>query len=75
MQVTGEEARTAIARLLMEKVRRDRYPSTTQMSIIEETIPPALVRDYLNILLEKVLKDQQPSIPMMRRIQRIAQQL
>jgi hypothetical protein len=75
MQVSGEEARTAIARLLIEKVRRDKYPSATQMSIIEATITPPLVREYLNMLLEKVLMDEHPSIPMLRRIQRISMDL
>ena len=72
MQLSGEEARAAIARLLIERVRADKYPSATHMSIIEGTIPRALVRDYLNMLLEKVLMDEHPSIPMLRRIQRIA---
>ena len=73
--VIGEEARNAIARLLLEKVRQDKHPSTTQMDIIEQMMPPYLLRDYLNVLLEKVMTDSTPSIPMLRRLTRIAAQL
>ena len=73
--LVGEEARNAIARLLIEKVRQDKYPSTTQMEIIEQILPSYLLRDYLNVLLEKVMTDTSPSIPMLRRLTRIAAQL
>lgn len=71
----GEEARTAISRLLIEKVRHDKYPSRTHMELIEQVVPPDLIRDYLNVLLEKVAVDTSPSIPMLQRIARISQQL
>ena len=73
--LVGEEARNAIARLLIEKVRQDKYPSTTQIEIIEQIVPSYLLRDYLNVLLEKVMTDSTPSIPMLRRLTRIAAQL
>jgi len=71
----GEEARNAIARLLIERVRQDKYPSATHMDLIEQTMPPYLMRDYLNVLLEKVVRDTWPSIPMIHRITRISQEL
>jgi len=71
----GEEARNAISRILLEKVRQDRYPSVTQMEMIEQLMPPYLLRDYLNVLLEKVVLDSRPSIPLMRRIAKISQQI
>jgi hypothetical protein len=71
----GEEARNAIVRLLLERVRHDKYPSASQMQMIEQLMPPYLLRDYLNILLEKVASDSSPSIPLMNRIARISQQL
>jgi hypothetical protein len=73
--VSREEAQTALARVLMEKIREDTYPSSTQMEIVERTITPPLARDYLNILLETVLSDPAPSVPMIRRIQRFADSL
>jgi hypothetical protein len=70
--MNGIEARALYSRLLMERVRADRYPSWTQMEILEQVLPPQLVPEYLEILLEKVMNDRWPSPPMMRRIQRVA---
>ena len=71
----GDEARNAVARLLIERVRQDRYPSATHMDLIEQIMPPWLLRDYLNVLLEKLARDTWPSIPLMHRITRISQGL
>lgn len=73
--LTREEVQTALAHLLLDKVRQDHYPSTTQMDMLEEILPPDLVRDYVNILLEKTLTSRFPSIPLLRRLQRITQTL
>ena len=67
-----QEAQTALSRLLLERVRHDTHPSATHMALLEQTMPPELAREYLNVLLEKVLSDRSPSVPMLRRIQRIA---
>jgi hypothetical protein len=76
IQLTSRhEARTALSRVLLEKIRTDAYPSVTQMDILEETIPPQLMREYLSILLEKILRERFPSIPMLRRIQKVAMRL
>src|SRR5690349_10642065 len=73
--VIGEQARNAIVRLLLERVRQDKHPSRTHMELIEELMPPYLLRDYLNVLLEKVAVDSSPSLPLIQRIARISQQL
>jgi len=73
--MTREEANGWLASMLMEKVRDDRYPSATQMAIIEEILPREMVSDYLEILIEKAAEDKVPSIPMLQRIQRVAQSL
>jgi hypothetical protein len=73
--IIGEEARNAIAVLLIEKVRQDEYPSSTQMDLIEQVAPTYLLRDYLNVLLEKVMRDPNPSIPLLGRVARVAQRL
>jgi len=70
-----EEARAQIADMLMQNVRGDRYPSATQMAILEEILPRDMIPDYLDVLLDKVAEDTIPSIPMLRRIQRVADQL
>ena len=52
--MTRRDAQGWLANALMEKVRSDRYPSATQLSIIEEVIPREMVPDYLEILIEKL---------------------
>ena len=73
--MTRDEAQAALVRMLIEKVRQDKYPSFTQMELIEESIPPELIADYFEVLAEKVMGDEYPSIPMMRRMQRVAHSL
>jgi hypothetical protein len=73
--VTAEEAQTALARILLERVRRDKYPSWTHMQLLEEVLPQSLQREYVNVLLEKVVSDSSPSIPMLRHVARLAQNL
>jgi hypothetical protein len=70
-----EEAQTAIAGFLIDRVRQDKYPSITYMNLLEQMIPRPLVREYLNVLLTKVLSERQPSISMLQRISRINQQI
>ena len=70
--MTRDEARAMFVQLLLEKVRQDAYPSWTQLNLIEESIPQAMIPDYLEILVEKVAGDRFPSVPMLRRIQRVA---
>ena len=73
--VSRQQAETALARLLLERIRNDTYPSTTQMGMLEDIIPPSLVQEYLTVLLKKVSEDQWPSTPMLARIKRVAQAL
>ena len=73
--VTRQKAETAYARMLLDHIRNDAHPSTTQMAMLEQVIPQELVQEYLNVLLTKVADDQWPSIPMLHRIQRVAQAL
>ena len=73
--MTRDEAQAALVQLLIERVRQDQYPSWTQMNLIEESIPQEMVPDYLEVLAEKVMGDAFPSIPMLRRMQRVAQSL
>jgi hypothetical protein len=70
-----EEAQVVFARTLMEKIRQDEHPSTTQMTLLEQMIPRELLDEYFTILLEKVLKDPMPSIPMLHRLNRVTAML
>ena len=62
------EYRAKYLRIMMERVREDRHPSTTHMDLIEQALPAQWIPDYLDILLEKVAEDGQPSISMLKRI-------
>ena len=73
--LTREDVQTALARMLLAKVRQDNYPSATEMDMLEEVIPPDLVRDYVNVLLEKTLMSRWPSISLLRRLQRVTARL
>jgi hypothetical protein len=73
--MTQDEAQGWFVRLLLDKVRKDPFPSATHLTLIEEAIPQEMVGDYVEILMEKVANDNVPSIPMLRRIQRVAESL
>lgn len=70
-----DDAEAAIAELLLEQVRADRYPSVTQMTMLEQILPPDMLGEYVDVLLDKVAGDRWPSIPMLRRIQRLSARL
>jgi hypothetical protein len=69
------EARVALAGILLEKIRTERYPSSTQMSIVEQVLPPQLLSGYLEVLLEKVAQENRPSITMLHRIARVIESM
>ena len=73
--MTRDEARSWYVQVLLKKVRDDPYPSATQLSLIEESLPRDMVSDYLQVLMDKVAEDSVPSIPMLKRIQRVAESL
>jgi hypothetical protein len=70
--VNNIETRAMLAGHLLKKVREDKYPSVTEMAIIEEVIPPQLLPRYVEILMEKVMQENRPSISMLHRIRRLA---
>jgi hypothetical protein len=75
MTLTRHEAQSRLVETLLEKIRDDPYPSTTQMSLVEQSMTPEMLPEYLEILLEKVQRDTVPSIPLLQRISRLAAQL
>jgi hypothetical protein len=70
--MTRDEAQAWLAKVLMDKIRDDTYPSATQMAIVEEVLPRELVPDYLEVLMEKAAQDSVPSVPLLQRISRVA---
>ena len=71
--MTRHEVRAWLVEFLLDKVREDRYPSPTHLALIEKWISRDRVHDYLRVLIDKVEQDTFPSIPMLRRIQRVAE--
>ena len=65
------EAQAVLAGVLLKRVREDRYPSSTEMDLIEQVIPPQLLPRYVEVLLDKVAQDNRPSISMLHRIDRL----
>jgi hypothetical protein len=67
------DARTAFAKVLLDRIRRDRYPSYTEMAIFEQTAPPELTDAYMRVLIEKCATGR-PSITMLRHVSQLALQ-
>jgi hypothetical protein len=61
----------AYAELLLERIRRDMYPSTTQMDMFEAVAPPRQLGQYLAHLMERIESESHPSTSMMQRVQAI----
>ena len=70
-----QECQIALARLLMDKIRTDKYPSTTQMDLLEQMIPRVVVTEYFDVLLEKVAADQWPSNSLLRRMSALTESM
>lgn len=69
------ESRAVLAGILLKRVREDRYPSATDMDLIEQILPPQLMPRYIEVLLDKVAQDHRPSISMIHRIDRVSKSI
>ena len=69
------ENRAVLAGVLLKRVRDDRYPSSTEMDLIEQIIPPQLLPRYVEVLLDKIAQANRPSISMMHRANRVINSL
>jgi hypothetical protein len=65
------ESRAVVAGLLLNRVRQERYPSATELNLIEEIIPPQLLPQYVDVLIEKLVQDDRPSISLLHRLNRV----
>jgi hypothetical protein len=71
-ETTPKEAKLEAAQALLDKLRGDAHPSTTQMDIVEGMLPRELFPQYLEILTEKVQNEPYPSTALLERIQRLS---
>ena len=69
---TPHEAKLDAAQALLDKLRGDPHPSTTQMDLIEGMLPRELFPQYLAILTEKVQNDPYPSTALLQRLERLS---
>jgi hypothetical protein len=58
----------ALYGILIDKIRRDHYPSATMMNIVEAGMDERQLRDYAEALLDKVADDEFPSIDLIKRL-------
>ena len=65
------ESRAVVAGMLLNKVRQERFPSATELSMIEQIIPPQLLPRYVDVLVEKIAQDDRPSISLLHRLDRV----
>ena len=64
--------REQVLDMLMDKIRQDRYPSSTMMDDVERLLTPWRRQDYARVLLEKIRKDRYPSRSMIERLIRLS---
>jgi len=70
-----DTARELYTEMLIDHVRRDRFPSVDHMKRIEATITPGTAGDYLQMLLDKLADEEYPSPAMLNKIENILSQL
>jgi hypothetical protein len=69
------ESRAVVAGMLLNKVRQERYPSATDLSMIEQLLPPQLLPRYVDVLVEKIVQDDRPSISLLHRLDRVTREM
>ncbi|MDP3967660.1 MAG: hypothetical protein Q8Q02_05220 [Nocardioides sp.] len=67
-QEKQEEMRREVVAHLLERVAKDTYPSTTMLDLIEQSMGPEDVEQYVDVLMEKVTQDQYPSYALIDRL-------
>jgi hypothetical protein len=61
------------AEVLLDRIRGDMYPSTTQMDLLEEAAPPRQRAEFAIHLFERIQAEQYPSTSMLARARRLAE--
>ena len=63
-----------LAEVLLERIRSDRHPSSTHMSMLESVASDRVLVEYALHLMERIEEDSNPSIPLMNRLKRVVGQ-
>jgi hypothetical protein len=64
--------REQVLDVLLEKVERDRYPSSTMLDDIEHLLTPWRREEYAEVLLDKIRSDRFPSRSLIQRAVRLS---
>jgi hypothetical protein len=64
--------REQVLDMLLDKIRQDRYPSSTMMDDVEQLLTPWRRREYADVLMEKVQESRYPSRSMIQRLLRLS---
>jgi hypothetical protein len=71
--VAGSSVQDMYVRLLMDRVREERFPNPDHLDRIEASLrTPEQLREYLVLLLDRVTAMKHPSTAMLNRIARFA---
>ncbi len=71
--MAGSSVQDTYVRLLMDRVREERFPNPDHLDRIEASLrTPEQLREYLVLLLDRVTAMKHPSTAMLNRIQRFA---
>ena len=71
--LVGElRVREQVLDLLLDKIRQDRYPSSTMMDDVEQLLTPWRRAEYADVLIEKVQDSRYPSRAMIQRLLRLS---
>ena len=60
--------RNALTGVLLDKIRQDRFPSTTMMDLVEQNLDESQLSAYGQVLLDKIVDDRFPSYDMIKRL-------
>jgi hypothetical protein len=60
--------REALIGVMIDKVRKDRFPSATMMDLIEQNLDEDQLDEYGQVLLDKIADDRFPSYDMIKRL-------
>jgi len=64
----ADSPRELILDFLLDKVAQDRFPSLSELDMIESLLRPHEVEIYVRLLLRGMREERYPSIPILRRI-------
>jgi hypothetical protein len=65
-----DQLRDRLARILLQQLSNDRYPSATAMEILDQ-LSGSTRNAYVSVLLDKIEADAYPSPDMVKRVTRL----